>query len=302
MLNALTIDVEDWRHIVQWKLTGRVIPPDPAVVEETHRVLELLAAQDIRATFFVLANVAERYPDLVRRIDAAGHEVASHGWSHKLVYRQSEAEFRTETRRAKETLEAILGKRVLGYRAAEFSITDRSWWALDVLAEEQFTYDSSVFPIKGRRYGVPSAPRGPHVIRTRGGSSLWEVPMTAASWGGRRWPVAGGGYFRITPYSVTRAAIQQVNANGDPAVVYLHPYEFATRRLSIARQRLPLRSRIRLLRYSLFHNLARTAVRARFAQLLHDFQFVPVIELLQPSNGGPWTCPTASVATSTVKP
>lgn len=280
MVNALSFDVEDWRQIVRWKLTGEVTDPDPAVVRETDGILELLDGAGVRATFFVLANVARTFPELVRRIDAAGHEVGSHGFSHRLVYRQSPEEFREESRRAKELLEWTLGKPVLGYRAAEFSVTRASWWALEILAELGFEYDSSVYPIGGRRYGVPDSPLVPYRVEMEGRNIL-EFPMTAVERRGRRLPVAGGGYFRLMPYSWTRAAIRKVNAEGRTAVVYLHPYEFTTSRLSVDVDHTSLRSRLIALRYSAVHNFAPARVRRRFERLLRDFRFDSIHSLIR---------------------
>lgn len=283
VLNALTIDVEDGRQLLHWKMTGDVIPPSPKVVCETESLLAILSAHNVRATFFVLSNVAETFPDLVRRIDDAGHEIASHGLSHSLVYRQSPAQFREETRRAKDLLQAIIGKPIYGYRAAEFSITKRSWWALDILAEEGFVYDSSIYPIAGKRYGVASFPLEPHGIRTRQNNAILEFPLTAIERWGRRWPVAGGGYFQFSPYWLTRAAIREVNQRGRPAVVYLHPYEFADNKLKL---RVPLsklspRACFVYIRHSTIRNFARESLRHRFIRLLHDFRFVPIKELVQ---------------------
>ncbi|HEX2027364.1 MAG TPA: DUF3473 domain-containing protein [Nitriliruptorales bacterium] len=272
--------MEDWRQIVHRAVTGETIPPSPAVVAQTHVILDLLAARDVRATFFVLGTVAERYPELVRRIQGAGHEIASHGLSHIPVHRQTPTEFRTETRRAKEVLESITGDPVHGYRAAEFSITQRSLWALDVLAELGFRYDSSIFPISARRYGIRDAPRHPHWMPLSDGGGIREYPLATIERAGRRWPVAGGGYFRLLPYRVTRGAIGAINTDGDPAVVYLHPYEFSQSVLQIERRRLPVRARARLLRYSTVHNLARERLATRFQRLLHDFEFVPLKELM----------------------
>src|SRR5690606_6946693 len=153
----------------------------------------------VRGTFFVLGWIAERSPQLVRRIADAGHEVASHGWSHQNIYDQSPQVFLEETRRSKETLESILGTAVLGYRAASFSITGRSLWALDALIELGFKYDSSVFPIVHDRYGIPGAEPHPGRLRAPSGSQIVEFPMSTAQWFNRRWPVSGGGYFRILP-------------------------------------------------------------------------------------------------------
>lgn len=276
--NALTFDIEDWHQLVEWKLNGTRPACSPNVLTQTYDVLEILAARGVRGTFFVLGLVAEEYPALVRDIAAAGHEVASHGWSHELIYRQQRAVFAEETRRSKAVIEDILGKSIQGYRAAEFSITEESRWALDVLAEAGFTYDSSIFPIKGRRYGIPGTPLVPYTVRTAAGD-LTEVPLTAVEKGGRYWPAAGGGYFRILPYAVTRAAIQGVNAVGRGAIVYFHPYEFSR---SLLVPRLPSLMRyITGARYVVFHNMNRRTNRRRFLRMLTEFRFVPIAELIK---------------------
>lgn len=281
MLNALTIDVEDWRQLLHWKMTGEVISPSPAVVNETNSLLGVLSTYNVYATFFVLGNVAETFPELVRRIDDAGHEIASHGLSHSLIYRQSPEQFREETRQARELLECIICKPVRGYRAAEFSITEQSWWALDILAEEGFVYDSSIYPMAGKRYGVPDFPLEPHLIRTTQDKTILEFPLTAIERWGRRWPLAGGGYFRLLPYWLTQAAIREVNQQDRPAVVYLHPYEFADSRLHVPLSRPSPKAFLVLLRHSTIHNFARQNIRNRFTKLLHDFRFAPVRELIQ---------------------
>lgn len=280
MNNGLSIDVEDWRQLVRWKMTGEVVPPGPEVVEEMEYLLRVLAARGVQATFFVLANIAATFPDLVRRIRDEGHEVGSHGWSHSLVYRQTPEAFERETVRARDLLEAVTGRPPRGYRAAEFSVTRASWWALDVLARTGFEYDSSVFPIAGRRYGVPDAPLAPYLLPTAEGRRIVEVPMTAVERLGRRWPAAGGGYLRLFPYAVTAGAIREVNRQGRPAIVYAHPYEFAPRAL-----RPPVAPRTwaaykMLARNAVVHNLARGRIRGRFERLLDEFSFCPIERLI----------------------
>ncbi|MBV9346207.1 MAG: polysaccharide deacetylase family protein, partial [Gammaproteobacteria bacterium] len=213
-LNALTIDVEDYFHVAA--LSGAISRDswtlrESRVEANTERLLTILAARNVHATFFVLGWLAERQPQLVRRIAAAGHEVGCHGYSHQLVYRQSPKEFREETARAKHSLEDTLGQAVQGYRAASFSVTRRSLWALDVLIDLNFGYDSSVFPIRHDLYGLPGARPEPHRITAPSGRTLAEFPMSTASFLGLQVPVSGGGYFRILPYWLTRAGLKQIN-------------------------------------------------------------------------------------------
>jgi polysaccharide deacetylase family protein (PEP-CTERM system associated) len=275
--NVLTFDIEDWHQLVEWKLNGTLPACSHNVLAQTHDILEMLAARSVRATFFVLGLVAKAHPALVRDIQAAGHEIGSHGWSHELVYRQRRDRFADETRSSKALLEDIVGAPIRGYRAAEFSITEQSRWALDVLAETGFTYDSSIFPIQGRRYGIPGTPLGPHTLRTTGGD-LIEVPLTAVEKGSRCWPVGGGGYFRIIPYAITRGAIEGVNAAGRSAIVYFHPYEFS-RSMLVPRLTSPARY-VAGARYVVFHNMNRRRNRRRFLRLLDDFKFAPVADLI----------------------
>jgi polysaccharide deacetylase family protein (PEP-CTERM system associated) len=227
--NALTVDVEDYFHVAalapsiersSW--TSR----ESRVVANTHRLLGLFEHFEARATFFVLGWVAERHPQLVRDIAARGHEVACHGFSHRLVYEQPRAEFVEETRRAKRLLEDIIGAPVLGYRAASYSIVRQSLWALDILVELGFAYDSSIFPVRHDRYGIPGAERVPHRMSTPSGQSIVEWPLSTAEILGCRLPVAGGGYFRLLPYWLSRWGLASINRRERrPFIFYLHPWE-----------------------------------------------------------------------------
>jgi polysaccharide deacetylase family protein (PEP-CTERM system associated) len=277
-LNILTFDIEDWHQLVEWKLNRRLPPCSSHVLGQTYDILEALSRRGVRATFFILGLVAEAHPRLVRDIAAAGHEVGSHGWSHQLIHRQTRDAFAAETQRAKAVLEDALGVPVNGYRAAEFSITLASRWALDVLAEQGFTYDSSIFPVAGSRYGIAGTPLEPHTVQTASGA-ITEVPLTAVERGGRRWPVGGGGYFRLLPYAVTRAAIVQTNQEGRAANLYFHPYEFS--RSLLIPNLSPLSRYVTSGRYVLLHNVNRGLNRRRFARLLQDFQFAPIREVLR---------------------
>ena len=226
--NAFTVDVEEYFHA---SALAEVAPPSewgrlPSSVEQnTERLLELLDDAGYRGTFFTLGWIAEKFPGLVARIAAAGHEVACHGYSHTLVYNQDEATFREETRRAKQELEDRSGQPVTGYRAATFSISAATPWAHDVLAELGFAYDSSVFPVRHDRYGDPKAPRFPYRISGRGGS-LTEFPMSTIRFAGMNLPVAGGGYFRLLPLAVSLAGLRRINVRENRAFVfYTHPWE-----------------------------------------------------------------------------
>lgn len=275
--NFLTFDIEDWHQLVEWKLNGVRPVCSPNVLGQTYDILETLARHNVRATFFILGLVAESQPKLLRDIAAAGHEVGSHGWSHELIYRQTPQAFAAETRRSKAVIEDAIGTPISGYRAAEFSITSDSRWALDVLAESGFAYDSSIFPIAGSRYGIAGTALEPHVIKTSAGD-LVEVPLTAVEQYGRRWPVGGGGYFRLFPYAVTRSAIAATNAAGRAANVYFHPYEFS--RSVLVPQLSPWTRYLTGARYVMLHNMNRGVNRRRFARLLSDFTFAPIREVI----------------------
>jgi polysaccharide deacetylase family protein (PEP-CTERM system associated) len=225
----MSIDVEDYFHVAA---LSNVIRPEqwdslPSRVEQnTERLLELFAKHDVRATFFVLGWVAERFPDLIKKLSAHGHEIASHGYSHQLVYNQTPETFRDETYRSKNLLEDITGKPVQGYRAASYSITKESLWALDILSEAGFTWDSSIFPIRHDRYGIPDSPSAPYSIETDNGNIIREFPLTTAHVGGLSIPAAGGGYFRQFPYPVFKYLFRNASGFGQrPQMFYLHPWE-----------------------------------------------------------------------------
>ena len=269
----MTIDVEDYFHVSAF---DGVVPRsrwdrfESRVCANTDRVLTIFADADVRATFFVLGWVAERYPALVRRIAAAGHEIASHGYAHRLVYDQSVEAFREDVRRAKRLLEDVAGVPVDGFRAPSYSITPRSLWALDVLIEEGYRYDSSIFPIRHDRYGIPvSAPHVYRIERERG--SLIEVPASTLRLAAMNLPVGGGGYFRILPYAWTRWGMARINqVEGRPAVFYLHPWELDPDQ--------PRLNGSLLSRFRHYRHLDLTESRLR--RLLHDFTFGPMSSVM----------------------
>lgn len=241
------------------------------VEANTERLLGLLAKNGVRATFFVLAWLAERYPSLVRRIASSGHEVASHGYGHELITSQTPIAFREDIRKAKGILESILSQPVLGYRAPSFSITKDTMWATQILVEEGYKYDSSIFPILHDRYGVPSANPQVHKLLTPSGV-LWEVPPSTVKYMGIRLPVAGGGYFRLYPYVVLRALLHKLEREGSPLVMYMHPWEFDPNQ---PRMEGSLVSRMR-------HYLNLDKTESRLRTLLQDFSFAPIREVFLP--------------------
>jgi polysaccharide deacetylase family protein (PEP-CTERM system associated) len=223
--NALTIDVEDYFQVSAFAPYIRRDEWDARecrVERNVDRILALLAEHEVQATFFTLGWVAERYPQLVRRIVAGGHELASHGHGHQRASELDEAAFRDDVVRAKAILEDIAGAPVLGYRAPSFSIGHGNLWAFDVLAAAGYRYSSSIYPIAHDHYGMPDAPRFAH----RTASGLLEVPVTTLRLGGRNWPSSGGGYFRLLPYAMSRWMIRRVNADDRAsAIFYFHPWE-----------------------------------------------------------------------------
>jgi polysaccharide deacetylase family protein (PEP-CTERM system associated) len=219
---------------------------------------------DVRGTFFVLGWVAERHPQLVRDIAARGHEIACHGFSHRLVYEQSPEEFYEETLRSKNLLEDITGSAVLGYRAASYSIVRESLWALDILVELGFVYDSSIFPVHHDRYGIPDAERAPHRMSTPNGKFIVEWPLATATILGFRLPVAGGGYFRLLPYWLSRWGLASINRRElRPFIFYLHPWEIDPGQPRVAASSLS--------RFRHYTNLGKCEERLR--RLLGEFRF-----------------------------
>jgi polysaccharide deacetylase family protein (PEP-CTERM system associated) len=288
--NALTIDVEDYYHVSAFE---SVIPVntweryESRVERNTLRCLEIFDAYGVKATFFVLGWVAERHPGLVRALAEEGHEVASHGYSHRRIYTQTPAVFREETHRSKQYLEDCIGQPVRGYRAATYSITRQSLWALDILEEAGFEYDSSIFPVHHDLYGIADYPRFCHRLDRHPG--LVEFPLSTVKLGRMTLPIAGGGYFRLFPYALTRWGIRRFNhREQQPAAVYLHPWELDPDQPRIAASRLS--------RFRHYLNLRRTETRLR--QLLQDVAFAPMAEVLQ--DLGLLTCDTLSNPDKTV--
>ncbi|MBI3546802.1 MAG: DUF3473 domain-containing protein [Gammaproteobacteria bacterium] len=275
MKNAFTIDVEDYYQVEAFAgvVDKKTWPSYESRVENnTRRLLDLLEARAVQGTFFVLGWVAQRHRGLIQEIAARGHEIASHGMSHTLVYTQSPQVFREETRSSKALIEDICQRPVIGYRAATYSITQRSLWALDILHEEGFQYDSSIFPMRHDRYGIPDAHPYPHTLRTPAGYSLAEFPISVSRFGKFKLPVAGGGYFRLFPYALTKWGLGQINAAGHEFVFYLHPWEVDPQQPRIARAHLLSRVRHYL-------NLART--HPRLDRLLQDFSFTTMQDVLR---------------------
>ena len=274
--HCLTFDVEEHFQVSAFDSPMRRRHWDQfesRVERNTEKLLDLLAASNVRATFFVLGWVAERHPGLVRAISRQGHEVASHGYAHELVTVQTPATFRRDVRKAKVFLEDLLGLPVLGYRAPSFTITQDTIWALRILVEEGYLYDSSIFPILHDRYGMPGANPLCHRLSTEVGP-LWEIPPSTVKFVGLQVPIAGMGYFRLFPYPLLRQLLKRIEAKGHPLVMYLHPWELDPDQ---PRMQGPLLSRFRH-----YINLHKT--EDRLIHLLRDFRFAPVSEVIPQIN------------------
>ena len=273
MRNCITIDVEDYfqveaaRPFVEFEDWER---QELRVEQNVRKLLDMLEARQVKAPFFVLGWIAERLPGLVREIQQSGHEVASHGYAHRMIHGQTPDEFREDVRKAKAILEDITGSEVLGFRAPTFSITEETLWALDVLAKEGYRYDSSIFPIRHDRYGIPGWNRHIEVVKLRNGHSIIEAPPMTARVLGLNLPLGGGGYFRLAPSWVSSWAVRRMNAEGHPAIIYLHPWE-----LDPAQPRFPIPP---LQRFRHYVNLSTT--ERKLGRLLASGSFARLRDIL----------------------
>lgn len=273
--HGLSFDIECYYQIVAKDFLGRALAPTEEARRNSDWILETLSGAGAKATFFTLGNMARTYPALIRRIVAEGHELALHGDEHCYLTRMSPSEFRAEIARGRKALEDASGVRVAGHRAPAFSILKETLWGLDVLGEEGLTYDSSIFPIAGRRYGIPDVPRR----AWRLANGLVEVPMTALDVRGKATPAAGGGYVRHFPYAVTERAIRHCQAEGRPAIAYFHPHEFQAGypRIRFMDAPLSLSMRLRLLKNALSQGHGRgPGMRRKLELLLATFRFEPI--------------------------
>ena len=268
--NVFTVDLEDWPIAV--------LGPDHAismrVVENTKRCLQILGWHKVRATFFVLTKVAERYPELVREVQQAGHEIASHGHGHELLPDISPRYFEEDVRHSIDVLTAITGRRPIGYRAPAFSVVESTRWAGPILADLGFKYSSSIFPIRHPRYGISDEPPGIHRWPD---CRLIECPPASISLLGRNWPIAGGGYFRLMPGSLARSAIRRLNHRNTPAVLYMHPYELDRGGVQAHKDAGESVGPWRQVTQSLF----RSRVESRLHKLFESFRFTTMEDLLR---------------------
>ena len=266
MKNVLTIDVEDWFQVEtlsesigsnEWEgFKSRLLP-------NLLKILNLLEEKKIKATFFVLGWIAERFPDLVLMIKQQGHEIGSHGYAHQLVYKQDEKSFEEDVKKSKDILENIIEEKILGYRAPSFSIIPSCFWAYNILAKLGIKYDSSIFPVRHLTYGIPDAPRFPFTINLDGGNKIMEFPLSTVRIFGQNFPVGGGGYLRLFPYAYTRWSIKNLNRQNKRAIVYFHPWEIDPHQ---PKQKVKISSRIR-------HYSNLSVMQDRVERLLNDFDF-----------------------------
>jgi polysaccharide deacetylase family protein (PEP-CTERM system associated) len=278
-VHAFSVDVEDWYQVSDFEELVEFAAwrwYESRVIGNTERILGLLAEARVKATFFILAWNAERHPALPRMIAAAGHEIASHGYAHRLAYEVGADAFRADVERSKKLLEDLTGQEVVGYRAPSFSVTARSLWAIDVLLDLGFRYDSSILPVRDQLYGIPNAHRFPYPI-TREGLSLTEFPVSTVRFAGRTLPL-GGAYLRLFPYACTRWGLRRIEAEGKSAMLYVHPWE-----LDPEQPRLRVRGK----RGFSTHYLRLRSTEAKVRRMLADFRFAPAAQVLElePSYG-----------------
>jgi polysaccharide deacetylase family protein (PEP-CTERM system associated) len=273
-MDVMSVDLEDYFHVEAFAdCVSRADWPgfESRVRRNTERILELFARYNCRATFFVLGWVAERDPALIREIASAGHEIGCHSYWHRRVNSLTRREFREDLRQARAAIEDACGARIQGYRAPTFSIVRESLWALEILAEEGFRYDSSIFPVRHDLYGFPDAPRWPHEIHLANGKTIFEIPMSTIRMLGQNFPVGGGGYLRLLPMIYTHRAMKTIHERDkQPVIVYFHPWEIDTQQPRIAGK---WKSRLR-------HYTGLNGMASRLEQLLRRRQFAPMIELL----------------------
>lgn len=271
--NVFSVDVEDYYQVGAF---AKMIAPvdwenyESRVVNNTIRLVEMLDRRNIKATFFVLAWTAERHPDLVGKIAASGHEIASHGYAHQAVYTQNEEAFRDDVRKSRNILREQSNQTVIAYRAPSFTITSKTPWAHRVLAEEGYRYDSSVFPIHHDLHGNPNAPSDIHRIETEAGT-LIEFPPAIVKFWGQNIPAGGGGYFRFFPYAMTARMLRSINAKGKPFIFYIHPWEIDPNQPRIPGA--PLKSRFR-------HYINLKTTERKLEKLLDSFTFTTLGDVL----------------------
>lgn len=274
IFNAMTVDVEDYYQVSAF---SKQIKKDDwgsftsRVDLNTNHILDIFEKFNIKGTFFILGWVAEREQKLIKKISDKGHEIGCHGYRHDLVYNQTRDIFTEETQKSKRIIEDITGKAVNGYRAASYSITKKSIWAMDVLCEAGFKYDSSIFPIIHDRYGIPNAKTIPHVYNTESRNRIIEFPLSTVGIGNKRMPISGGGYFRLFPYWLTQLGLRNINKNNLPFIFYMHPWEIDINQPKIKSTFLS--------EFRHYNNIDK--FEARLISLINDFKFTTVSDVLQ---------------------
>ena len=266
----LTIDIEDWAQST-W---DRSLEISDRALHNTQNILDILAKRGTTVTMFVLGKFAQKFPNIVKQIAEAGHEIASHGFGHIEVFHQTPEEFKADIQRSKDILEDLTGQQVLGYRAPDFSILSDNIWALEVLAEVGYIYDSSIFPIKHKQYGISWWPTGPVSVNLPSGSSIIELPLASLTFLGKRWPVAGGGYHRLLPRFMIYVAIKRYLKQNKPFVAYCHPYEFDSTELANLDIKISLRTR-------LHQGLGRRGFQKKFEYLLKSFEVTSALDVVR---------------------
>ncbi len=267
MNNAFTVDVEDYFQVEALSSAINIDSwgqHESRVEKNTHLMLKILDDAQQKGTFFVLGWIAKRFPKLVEQISAQGHEIASHGMSHQLIYNQQQSVFKQETIDSKALLEDIVQQPVEGYRAATYSITNKSLWALDVLVEAGFKYDSSIFPMRHDKYGIADINPVPHLLTAPKGGQIVEFPITTLKSRMMTIPIAGGGYFRLFPYSFSRWGLKQINKQNRPFVFYIHPWE-------VDPEQPVVKNISRFSKFRHYNNLSKC--KSRLIKLTDDFKF-----------------------------
>lgn len=278
MVNALTIDIEDYWSILRrdW-LNISEVKPSEAVVKNTDWYLKTFSEHNVKATFFILGEVAQSFPQLIKEIANEGHEIAVHGFYHRQIFKLSREEFKKEVGDAKKLLEDLSGQEIIGHRAPAFSINKNTQWALDVLAELGFIYDSSISPKAGKRYGWPGFKKEIHKMTLPNGMSIIEVPMSTISFSIKELGI-GGGYMRHLPYCYTKWAVNHIQKKR-PAVIYMHPYEIDEKLMPLSFDNIS--DKKAALCFHRFQLRNRHTIKGKINELLKDFEFVPIKVLLE---------------------
>ncbi|HPT21826.1 MAG TPA: polysaccharide deacetylase family protein [Bacteroidales bacterium] len=280
LMNAiLSIDVEDGINILMRDCFGISMPPTERVIKNVQGILDIIEKSNVRGTFFILGEIASKYPGLVRLIADKGHEIGVHGYNHDQVFKLDRDTFKKELQRAKDIIESVIGAQVYGFRAPAFSISKSTSWALEIIAGRGFEYDSSIMPAKANRYGWDGFSKETVKLVLPSGRTLFEVPLSVIQVFGKNVPACGGGYLRYLPYAFTDRAIRKIGKER-PAIVYLHPYELDGERYPDffynARGRAKLGVKLPLLIY----RLNKRGVAAKLEKLVRDFNFRPVRETI----------------------